>query len=183
LLDDRLKVDLGFKSLNIDYSLTGFRDYTDFWAHTPVDISANWQQAFLPQVGLVFKLDDRAQLFGSYSEQMALPHGADDNFSIASSTSTPAHPDTTVVPTPKAETAKNFELGYRVNQKTFNGSAVAYATQFDNRLQAYSTLVPGSANSFETYYHNVGVVKAYGVELSGQWKPEALTGRSSSPRT
>jgi iron complex outermembrane receptor protein len=36
--------------------------------------------------------------------------------------------------------------------------------------------VPGST-TFETFYQNVGGVKAYGAELSGQWKPQALGGK------
>lgn len=177
LLDSRLKIDLGFKTLNIDYTLNGYRDFTDYWAGRPIAISANWNRAFLPQVGLVYKVGARDQIFASYSEQIALPHGADDNYSITSSTSTPTAPDRTVVPNPKAESSRNLELGYRFNRPTFNASAVLYSTEFDNRLQAYSTLVPGSTNSFETYYHNVGKVRAYGFEFSSQWKPELFDGK------
>jgi len=177
LLDSRLKIDLGFKTLNIDYNLNGYRDYTDYWAGQPININANWKNAFLPQAGLVYKVGARDQIFASYSEQEALPRGADDNYSITASNSTPSAPDRTVVPNPKAEIAKNIELGYRFNRPRFNASVVVYGTQFDNRLQAYSTLVPGSVNSFETYYHNVGRVRAYGVEFSSQWKPDILDGK------
>jgi len=177
LLNSRLKLDLGFKTLNIGYNLNGYRDYTDYWAGQPIAINANWHNAFLPQAGLIYKVGARDQVFASYSEQEALPRGADDNYSITSSSSTPAAPDRTVVPNPKAETAKNLELGYRFNRPSFNASVVAYGTQFDNRLQAYSTLVPGSVDSFETYYHNVGRVRAYGVEFSSQWKPGLLDGK------
>ncbi|MDP1007174.1 TonB-dependent receptor domain-containing protein, partial [Klebsiella pneumoniae] len=48
-----------------------------------------------------------------------------------------------------------------------------YRTDFDNRLQAFASPVPGSSQ-VETYYQNVGKVQAYGTELSGQWKPPVL---------
>jgi iron complex outermembrane receptor protein len=176
LLDGRLKLDAGFKTLDVSYHLKGYRDFTDYWAHRGVVITADWRKDFLPQVGAVYDVTPRDQVFASYSEQMALPRGADDNYTLTPSNSTPAKPDQTVTPTPKAETAKNVELGYRANHRTFNASVAFYGTEFNNRLQSYSTLVPGSVNTFETYYHNVGKVQAYGVELSGQWKPELFGG-------
>jgi iron complex outermembrane receptor protein len=129
-------------------------------------ISASWNDNFLPQVGAVYNVNARDQVFASYSQSMALPRGADDIFSQAS----PAAPG------PKAEKAKNLEAGYRANRPTFNASIVGYQTTFDNRLQAYSALVPGSTTT-ETFYQNVGGVKAYGAEFSGQWKPTLLQGK------
>ncbi len=175
--DDALKFDIGFKTLNIDYNMKGYRDFTDYWAGKPIYLSTNWHNYFLPQIGVVYNINSRDQIFSSYSEQMALPHGADDNFSLTSLVSTPSKPDTVVVPSPKAETSKNIEFGYRANRPTFNGSVAIYGTQFDNRLEAYASLVPGSVSSFDYYYHNVGSVRAYGVEFSGQWKPQIFAGK------
>jgi iron complex outermembrane receptor protein len=109
----------------------------------------------------------RDQIFASYSENMALPRGADDIFSAASPT----------VAGPDPETSTNWELGYRANHKTFNASVVAYKTEFKNRLQAFAALVPGGGGTTETFYQNVGAVKAKGVEFSGQWKPEVFAGK------
>jgi iron complex outermembrane receptor protein len=177
LLDDKLKIEAGFKTLDVAYHLNGYRDFTDYWAKKPASISTSWDKSFLPQLGAVYKVNARDQIFGSYSEQMALPRGADDNYTSTAGTSTPAKPDTTIVPNPKAEMSKNIELGYRVNHATYNASLAVYSTEFSNRLQSYSTLVPGSVNTFETYYHNVGTVKAYGFEFSGQWKPQVFGGK------
>jgi len=105
-------------------------------------------------------------VFASYSENLALPRGADDVFSAASP----------LVPGPEAERAKNIELGIRANRATFNASLVAYGTRFDNRLQSFASVVPGTTTT-ETFYQNVGGVKAYGGELSGQWKPTLLAGK------
>ncbi|MBN9318700.1 MAG: TonB-dependent receptor, partial [Caulobacterales bacterium] len=165
LLDDALKIELGFKSLDIDYNISGKRLPSDYINLRSPSISTNWTDNFLPQVGAVWSIG-RDQVFTSYSENMALPRGADDIFSAAS----PA------VPAPQAETAKNLELGYRANRRTFNASVVVYKTTFENRLQSFAQIVPGSTQT-ETFFANVGGVEAHGVEFSGQWKPEALGGK------
>jgi iron complex outermembrane receptor protein len=160
LLDDRLKLDLGFKALNLDYKISGARNPGDFIAGRRPTLSTTWKDNFLPQVGAVFNITPRNQIFASYSESLALPRGADDIFAAAS----PA------APPPAAERAKNVELGVRANQPTFNVTFTVYATSFQNRLQSYASPVPGSTTT-ETFFQNVGEVKASGAELSGQWKP------------
>lgn len=166
LLDGRLRVEAGFKATDIDYAIWGHRNAADYIALRRPHLGAGWSDGFLPQLGAVYDLDGSDQLFASYSENMALPRGADDIFSAASPS----------VPAPKAETAKNAELGWRTNRATVNASLALYYTRFDNRLQAYASVVPGSTTT-ETYYQNVGTVDAHGVELSSQWKPAALGGR------
>ena len=160
LLDSRLKVDLGFKALNLDYKISGARNPGDFINNRRPTISTTWKDNFLPQVGAVFNITPRNQIFASYSESMALPRGADDIFAAASP----------LAPPPAAERAKNIELGARANQPTFNVSFTVYSTSFSNRLQSYASPVPGSTTT-ETFFQNVGEVKASGAELSGQWKP------------
>ncbi|HEX7887461.1 MAG TPA: TonB-dependent receptor, partial [Phenylobacterium sp.] len=166
LLDDQLKIDVGFKGLDIDYQISGHRNPADFINSRTPTIKDNWKDYFLPQVGVVWSATDREQVFASYSENMALPRGADDIFSAASP----------LAPGPDAEKAKNYELGVRTNQPTFNASLVAYFTKFDNRLQSFSAPVPGSPTN-ETFFQNVGAVEAHGAEFSGQWKPELFGGK------
>jgi iron complex outermembrane receptor protein len=167
LIDDRLKIELGFRGTDIDYKISGYRNPADYINQRQPTIKDNWKDSFLPQVGLVYNVNGRDQIFSSYSENMALPRGADDVFSAASP----------LVAGPEPETAKNLELGYRANRSTFNASVVAYATKFDNRLQSFGALVPGGGGVTETFYQNVGAVKAYGAEFSGQWKPDLLGGK------
>jgi iron complex outermembrane receptor protein len=167
LVDDRLKVELGFKSTDIDYKISGYRNPNDYIAKRQPTLKDNWKDNFLPQVGAVFNLNSRDQIFSSYSENMALPRGADDVFSAASPT----------VAGPKPETSKNLELGYRANRPTFNASVVAYKTTFKNRLQQFNTEVPGGGGAVESFFQNVGAVDAQGVEFSGQWKPDLLGGK------
>ena len=166
LADDKLKVELGARSTSIDYKIVGYRNPGDYIAQRQPTIRDRWSDNFLPQVGAVYDVTNREQVFASYSETLALPRGADDVFSAAS----PAAPG------PEAERAKNVELGVRANRETFNASFVVYGTRFENRLQSFASVVPGSTTT-ETFYQNVGGVKAYGAELSGQWKPALLDGK------
>jgi iron complex outermembrane receptor protein len=163
LLDDRLRLQFGFKSLYLKYRIEGYRNAGDYINDRQPRLATQWNDAFLPQAGLVYNLTDDTQVFASYSENMALPRGADDIFRAASPSAPP----------PEAERAKNFEVGYRINRPTFNAAWALYRTDFDNRLQAFASAVPGSSQ-VETYYQNVGKVQAYGSELSGQWKPPVL---------
>jgi len=163
LLDDRLLLQVGFKSLNLKYRIEGYRNAGDYINDRQPRLSTQWNDAFLPQAGLVYNLTDDTQVFASYSQNMALPRGADDIFRAASPSAPP----------PDAERAKNYEVGYRINRPTFNASWALYRTDFDNRLQAFASAVPGSSQ-VETYYQNVGKVQAYGTELSGQWKLPVL---------
>jgi iron complex outermembrane receptor protein len=167
LVDDKLKVELGFKATDIDYKISGYRNPADYIAKRQPTLKDNWKDNFLPQVGAVYNLNSRDQIFTSYSENMALPRGADDVFSAASPT----------VAGPDPETSKNLELGYRANRPTFNASVVAYKTTFKNRLQQFNTEVPGGNGAVESFFQNVGAVDAHGVEFSGQWKPDLLGGK------
>ncbi|MBL8266115.1 MAG: TonB-dependent receptor [Steroidobacter sp.] len=166
LLDDRLQLELGFKALNLDYEIEGFRNAADYIAQRRARITDSWDDAFLPQVGAVFSLNATDQLFASLSENLALPRGADDVF---------AGPDNpTVIQSLDAETSRNVEIGFRTNRPTFNAALAIYQTSFENFLQAYSVSVPGGGGRTETFYANVGDVEAYGAELSGVWKPHLL---------
>ena len=166
LADDRLRLKLGAKALDIDYEIAGYRNPADYIARRQPGIEKTWKDSFLPQAGVVVQLTDRDQLFASWSQNLALPQGADDIFVLAS----PA------APPPEAERADNWEIGVRANRATFNAALVGYRTTFDNRLQAFASPVPGSTTT-ETFFQNVGGVKAHGLELSGQWKPTLLAGR------
>ncbi|MFL9673922.1 TonB-dependent receptor domain-containing protein [Pseudomonas marginalis] len=141
LLDDRLRLQFGFKSLHLKYRIEGYRNADDYINDRQPRLATQWNDAFLPQAGLVYNLTDDTQVFASYSENMALPRGADDIFRAASPSAPP----------PEAERAKNYEVGYRINRPTFNAAWALYRTDFDNRLQAFASAVPGSSQ-VETYY-------------------------------
>ena len=171
--------DVGFKGLFLDYSLNGYRDYADYYRMVggkavsgwgPQYNSAHYSDGFLPMLGLLYHLSPRTELFASYSENYALPKGMDDIYSVAFSDNS-GH-----VPQPAAEKSKDYELGIRTRQREFFASLAAYYTKFDNRIQSITSILPGSSGATETFYTNVGSVKAYGAEFSGSYKPAFLNG-------
>lgn len=165
-VDDQLALTLGAKALHLQYQVEGYRNPADYINRRQPRLDATWKDSFLPYLGAVYKLNARDQLFASWSQNLALPRGADDAF-------TQSAPQ---VPGPQAEKSENVEIGYRLNHPQFNASIAAYYTTFDNRIQPYASPVPGSTQT-ETWYQNVGKSTAWGAELSGIWKPQALANK------
>ncbi|QIL90601.1 TonB-dependent receptor [Microbulbifer sp. SH-1] len=166
LLDDRLNIEVGAKALAIDYRLDGYRDYADYEidgapGYGPQSITAEYSDSFLPMIGAVYNLNDTDQFFASWSESFALPKGADDIFSVATSFKAPA---------PAGETAENIEFGFRTSRAQYNGALSAYYTTFDNRLVVGNILNPATGEP-ESFYVNAGETTAWGMELSGVYMP------------
>lgn len=183
LMDDSLIFDLGVKALHIDYRQTGYRDFNDYYRNAgtsaapiwvagwgPQTNNASYGDGFLPMAGILYKIDNQTQLFASYAENMALPKGMDDIFSVSLNSSA------ALVPAPAPERSQNFEAGIRTNQGQFYASLAGYYTKFKNRIQSISAILPGTTNVTETFFQNVGRVTAYGAEFSGTFKPTALNG-------
>ena len=179
LLDGRLTFDLGFKGLALDYRQRGYRDFDDYYrAVGGVGVSgwgpqvngARYADLFLPSAGLVYRFDDRTQIFASYAETMALPKGMDDIYAVT-------RPDSpALVPAPRPERARDFEIGVRTNQGQFFAALAAYYTDFRDRIQSITTFVPGGGAATESFFQNVGRVEAYGLEFTGTYKPAFLRG-------
>ena len=176
LLDDKLNVEVGVKSLKVDYSIDGYRGFNDFYLVSsgagvagfgPQFIEETYEDNFLPMVGAVYDITDSEQLFASYSQNYALPRGTDDIFSTIPNS-------TAFVPAPEAEESENFEIGARTTRGEVYGSVAAYYTTFDNRIESFAAPLPGQVGGTETFYQSVGGVEAYGVELTGAWRPEFL---------
>ncbi len=176
LFDDRLVVEAGFKSLFLDYELSGYRDFDDYSrvvggmpvaGYGPQVVTSEFNDAFLPMVGAVFELTDTEQLFASYSQNFALPRGADDIYSVVT---------TEPPPELEGETSKNYEIGLRTNRPTFNAALAVYYVTFDNRIEITGGELAGSPGAIQTFAQNVGSVESYGVELTGNWKPALLRG-------
>jgi iron complex outermembrane receptor protein len=179
LFDDKLNVTLGVKSLSVDYGLRGYRDFNDYYrvvggvgvpGYGPQRVQTNYHDHFLPLAGVTYKIDGRTQIFASYAENLSLPKGLDDIFSTTFNSSS------RIVPKPAAERSKNYELGVRTNQSEFYAALAGYYTKFANRIQSIATLAPGTTTVTETFFTNVGRVKAWGVEFTGSYKPSFLGG-------
>lgn len=116
----------------------------------------------LPSVGLVYRLNDKLELFAGYAE----------NFK--------AIPDTILNTVGQefaeleAETADNFDLGLRYFGDSVNLSATYYKVKFNNRitLLAYSEIddLPDYLTELDGTFVNVGGVKSEGLETSLEWR-------------
>jgi iron complex outermembrane receptor protein len=174
MMDGKLAIEGGIKSLSIDYQLSGYRDFADYAltngtrGYGAQTVKASYDDHFLPMVGALYALNEQTQVFASASRNFALPRGADDVFAIASPVAVPA---------PDAEESDNYEIGIRTNQPEYYAAVALYVTQFDNRLQAFTVPLAGAPGGTETFSQNVGGVSSYGAELTGSWKPEALGGQ------
>ena len=171
LADGKLTLDAGVKALDVDYKISGHRGASasgsDYNQHITPTITDNWKDNLLPQVGAIYRITPQEQLFTSYSENLARPQ-ADDVYSQA-----------TFAGTSKvaAEKAKSVELGLRTNRGEFSASLTLYSTSYKNRLQTFTAPVAGTP-LFESFYQNVGRIKAHGVEFSGNYRPGFVTGLS-----
>lgn len=179
LLDNRLDLELGFKGLDLTYRQSGYRDFADYSrvvggvsvpGYGPQDNRSHYKDLFLPLAGVVYRLDSRTQLFASYAENLALPKGLDDIFSVTLN-SGPG-----LVPAPRAERSRNLEVGLRTRQNDFYLSLAGYHTRYANRIQSITTFLAGTSGATETFFTNVGRVEAYGAELTGSYKPRFLGG-------
>lgn len=116
----------------------------------------------LPSIGLVYRLNEKLELFAGYAE----------NFK--------AIPDTILNTVGQefaeleAETADNFDLGVRYFGDSFNLSATYYKVKFNNRitLLAYEEIddLPDYLTELDGTFVNVGGVKSDGIEASLEWR-------------
>ncbi|WP_425511303.1 TonB-dependent receptor domain-containing protein [Sphingobium fontiphilum] len=183
LADEQLVLDFGFKGLMLDYLYNGYRDFDDYYrvvggvAQPGWGVSRNtaqYRDMFLPMAGVLYKFDGRTQMFASYAENMALPKGMDDIYSVI-------RPGGALVPQPAPERSQNMEIGIRTNQGQLYASLAGFYTKFKNRIQSITTILPGSGGAAtETFFQNVGRVRSYGVEFSGTYKPSFLNGLAYS---
>lgn len=183
LADEQLVLDFGFKGLMIDYLYNGYRDFDDYYRMVggvaqpgwgPSRNTAHYRDMFLPMAGALYKIDGRTQVFASYAENMALPKGLDDIYSVI-------RPGGALAPQPAPERSQNMEIGIRTNQGQLYASLAGFYTKFKNRIQSITTILPGSGGAAtETFFQNVGRVRSYGVEFSGTYKPSFLNGLAYS---
>lgn len=165
-MDDRLTFEVGFKGLFLDYELAGFRDFDDYSrsggaaGFGPQVVGNEFDDGFLPMAGVVYEINDTDQLFGSYSQNFSLPRGADALY------------DNIVTPDIGGEKSANYEIGIRTNRPTFNGALAFYYIDFDDRIETAGREVAGQPGLIETIAQNVGSVEAYGIEFTGNFKPE-----------
>jgi iron complex outermembrane receptor protein len=156
LLADQLTLNAGFKSpkVSIDaISRVGTRAAGEITA----------SKAFLPQVGLSYRLNKDDELFASASQNMrAYQPGVSGPFSQSQSAFNLGTPKL------KPETSTSVDLGVRFKRDALQGSVAIYHAEFKDRLMSVATCagIVGCPSTFV----NVGKVATSGLEAIGVWK-------------
>ncbi|MFT3997466.1 MAG: TonB-dependent receptor [Asticcacaulis sp.] len=157
-LTERLKLNYGFKSMNVENAVSTVKGGA-------MSGKIKSEDSFLPQAGFVFRALPEVELFGSYSENMAAY--------VSAATSGPFGSQSQqivdyVSKSLKPESSKTFEGGLRLNAGRFRGVAAFYHVDFENRLLAIQqgASILGNASVLS----NVGSVKTSGMELGGTWR-------------
>jgi iron complex outermembrane receptor protein len=122
--------------------------------------TTDWLQ---PHAGFVYKLGGQAEVFGGFTEVTRA--------FVASATGGPFA--TTQIGfnnlgNLKPETSDTYELGARVRSGPFTGSIAGYYIDFQNRLIAFANGAGIIGNP--AILQNVGSVRSYGIEATGQVK-------------
>jgi iron complex outermembrane recepter protein len=121
--------------------------------------SKDW---FQPNAGVAYKLSDKAELFGGFSQVTRA--------FVSSSTSGPfsttqAGFNELLLRGLKPEESDTYELGVRYNDPVFNGTIGVYYVNFRNRLLGIPT-GPGIVGN-PAILRNVGAVRSIGFEAAG----------------
>ncbi|HEY2661188.1 MAG TPA: TonB-dependent receptor [Caulobacteraceae bacterium] len=156
-ITDDLKVNAGFKSLNVDIT-----------ANQPVGSLASGKiksnNDFLPQVGVNYRINSESEVFADYSKNMRAFVGSN----TLGPFSTTATGFALIKNSLKPETSQTGELGYRYHTSTLDGVITGYYVKFDNRLLTIpqGSAILGAASALA----NVGSVTSKGIELAGTWR-------------
>lgn len=123
------------------------------------------EDLFLPQVGILWKLDGNNEVFAGFTENQRGFVAAATTGPFASS----AAGFDVLRGQIKPEKSNTFEAGFRFGAGSLRGVLSAYLVNFSNRLLA----IPQGAGIIGNapILSNVGDVRSQGVELGVQWQP------------
>ena len=164
--NDRLTVTLGAKSLKVDRSVAGMIDATLFVKPLSQQYkkqAVTYEDNFLPQAGLTYKLSSQIELFTSYARNISAP-----NQDVITSLAL----DTGLTP----EEATNYEFGVRYSTKSFGATLATFYNAYKERvltipLSLEEQQALGIAGFVGTsIYRNVGGIDSKGAELAWDWR-------------
>ncbi|OYX64978.1 MAG: hypothetical protein B7Y88_09860 [Sphingomonadales bacterium 32-64-17] len=116
----------------------------------------------LPSAGLVYSVNDDAQVFANYAMGLSVP-GTDplyDSFYLPDVDETRPDPETT----------DSFDLGFRYQTRNVQVQIAGWYTKYNNRLAtSYDPILD------ETVYRNLGEVDKYGLDASVAFLPTPNT--------
>lgn len=156
LLDGKLKINAGFKSLAVDIAARNL-------IGTRAAGALSAEKNFLPQAGFNYALSPDDEVFGSASKNMrAHQPGVGGPFSQTQAAYNAG------IANLKPETSTNIDLGYRFKRAAFQGSLALYNARFDDRQLSVATCagIVGCPSTFV----NVGKVDTKGAEAIAVWK-------------
>jgi iron complex outermembrane receptor protein len=154
---DALKVNFGFKALKVENEVKSIVG--------SVNGKIESKDSFLPQIGVVYKLNNGFELFSGYTENMAAYVSAATSGPFASQNQTVVN---YIRDNLKPETSKTVEVGARYKNDRFQGVAALYHVDFKNRLDSASTAPP--ILGLPAVLSNVGAVETKGLEVAGQYR-------------
>lgn len=153
-----LTLDLGWKGFNVKNSASPIVQA----GRAAGSIKA--QDWFMPSVGVNYKINDVAELYGSFSQSKSAFVSA---FTAGPFSTTQAGFNA-IRNTLRPEESDTYEIGARFKSGGFNGSLGAYLVNFRNRLLAITTGAGIVGNP--AVLQNVGGVRSAGVELAGNYR-------------
>lgn len=117
---------------------------------------------FLPQAGLLYRLNDDNELFASYTENMRAFESSATGGPFAT---TQAGFDALDL---KPETSTTYELGFRTKSSRFQAVVAGYYVDFKDRIIAFANGSGIQGNP--AILQNVGDVRSWGIEAAGTYR-------------
>ena len=159
LMEGKLELIAGIKAIELDRDARGFLTISEWISDQETQRSTSYSDYFLPQLGLLYALNDSTELFFNYSENMAIP----DSGTITTAGAT-FNPDVLA-----PEYSDNIDLGIRGNLgRSGSYSLQAYYIKYVDRILASAvpidSLNAGAAGN--SVYQNVGGVDSWGIEAA-----------------
>ncbi len=158
------KIPIGDLTINLGWKGFDVRGSSDAIVAGPLATgkvkTTDW---FQPHAGFTYKLGERAELFGGFTQVTRA--------FVAAATSGPlatTQAGFNGLGNLKPESSDTYELGVRGRSGIFTGSLSAYYINFRDRLLAFSNGAGILGNP--AILQNVGGVRSYGVEATGQVK-------------
>lgn len=117
---------------------------------------------FLPQAGLLFRLNDDNELFASYTENIRAYESSATGGPFATTQQGFDALDL------KPETSTTYELGFRTKSSRFQGVIAGYYVDFKDRIIAFANGSGIQGNP--AILSNVGDVRSWGIEAAGTFR-------------
>ncbi|MEN9874059.1 MAG: hypothetical protein RL186_956 [Pseudomonadota bacterium] len=163
---DALTVNVGFKALKvtneIEQTVAGNVPTT---GGTGIKGKISTNEAFLPQVGLTYQVNDTNLIFSTLSRNVAAFVSAATAGPFSSQSQAVINEvGTSLLP----EESTTFEMGWRTRGERFEAALAAYSVRFDNRILAVAQGAGIVGNA--PVLSNVGGVNSFGAEFAGRFE-------------